>query len=358
MDIKRCGECGGPIYTRLFRQWNSDGTVTGKLSEGVRICHIEAGEACAMVEGVSARIGYPIDRIVVEGERKACRNITNETFSSAHGLLGLMGRSWGGSPMSLKISLAISRSVGFGAPEVLRYIRGKELKMRVENPFCVPIVVGDMWGNFEALHRITAEASWKETPGAVTIDLVKVHDKMVEEYPDRLTMQKMATLPGDVGFDRCGRCGIPREVTRSIEWDLDGGVVTNRMTGRREATVMVEAINAVISEITTELGEEIPGMVRQIEQEYIASEVVDSALPGTVEEYWKLLDELRVMGMGNPVEVKKDNGRLTVRVNNPFSELLLAGRVGGYYQSLEGVAPEVTWTPDVEGFTVIEAVPP
>ncbi|MBU4489290.1 MAG: hypothetical protein KKE79_01505 [Actinobacteria bacterium] len=357
MSVIRCRECGGPIYTRIFRRWNSDGTVTGRLSSGVRICHIEAGEVCAMVEGVSARIGYPIDRIVVEGERKASRNITCETLSAGRGLLGIIGRSWGGSPVSLKISLAISRSVGFGAPEVLKYIRGRELKLKVQNPFCVPIVVGDLWGNFEALHRITAEASWEEEPGAVTINMVKVRDEMVEEYPDRLSLQKMATLPGDVGFDRCRRCGIPREVTGSIEWDLDAGVVTSRVTGRREVTVMVEGVNAVISELTGELGDEIPGMVQQVEQEYVAGKMEGSRLPDTTREYGVLLDELRVMGMGNPVEVEKEGERLKVRINNPFCEPLLAGRVGGYYKALEGVTPLVTWTPDEEGYTVIEANP-
>ena len=355
MSVKRCGECGGPVYTRIFRQWNSDGTVTGRLSSGIRICHIEAGEVCAMVEGVSARIGYPIDRIVVEGERKASRNITNETLSPGYGLLGLVGRSWGGSPVSLKITLAISRSVGFGSPEVLKYIRGRELKLRVENPFCVPIVVGDLWGAFEALHRITADVSWEETPGAVTIDMVKVRDEMVEEHPDRLALQKMATLPGDVGFDRCPRCGIPREVTGSIEWDLDAGVVKNRKTGRREVTVMVEAVNAVISELSAELGDEIPGMVQQVEQEYIADMMKASRLQNTMSEYEALLEELRVMGMGNPVEVEKEGERLEVRVNNPFCEPLLAGRVGGYYEALEGVTPTVTWTPDEEGYTIIKA---
>lgn len=356
-SITRCSGCGAPIYTRIFRQWNDDGTVTGRFSGGIRICHIEAGEVCALVDGVSSRIGHPIDRIVVEGERKSSRVITDETFTAGHGLLGLLGRSWGGSPVSLRISHAISRSVGYGRPELLEYRRGRLLRLRVRNPFCSPFVVGDIWGNFEALHRITAGCRWEEEPNAVTINIEKMFDGMKEPYPDRLALQKMATLPGDVRFDRCPKCGIPREVTRAIEWDLEAGIVRSRNSGRREVTIMVEAVNAVIRELTEELGDTIPAMVEDIEREYIAGVMSGSGLSGTEDEYGKLARELMVMGMGNPVSVRKSDGVLEVRIENPFCEPLLAGRVAGYYQALEGVKPETGWTPDVAGYMDITVAP-
>lgn len=353
----RCRECGAPIYTRLFRRWNSDGTVTGKFSTGIRICHIEAGEICALVDGISGRIGYPIDRIVVEGDRKAARSITSETLSAGRGLLGLMGRSWGGSPVSLNISLSISRSVGYGFPEVLEHQRGKRLVLEVKKPFCVPIVVGDLWGNFEALHMITARAEWKEEPESVIIELDKVHDGMDEEYPGRLELQKMATLSGKVEFDRCPRCDIPREVSSTINWDLERGIVTNRKTGRREVTIMVEAVNAVIAELTDELGDEIPSIIEEIEKDYVASAVPESPDYYAGGSYEELLRDLTIKGMGNPTDVAREGNRLIVRVDNPFCPPILAGKVAGYYKALEGVEPSVNWTPDVKGFTEIEVVP-
>lgn len=353
----RCKECGAPIYTRVFRQWNQDGTVTGRFSQGIRICHIEQGEINALVEGISGRIGYPIDRIVVEGERKASRAIMNETLSAGKGILGLFGRAWGGKPVTLKLSLAVSRSVGNGAPEVLEYKRSGKLRLRVRGPFCTPVVVGEIWGMFETLHSVTARAEWEPKDEHVMIDLEKVRYGTFEEYPDRLELQKLATLPGKVEFDRCRRCGIPREVTRSIEWDLDRGIVTNKRTGRREVTIMVESLNAIIRELSGELGDEIPSMVQEIEQEYVSGVMKGVRPSNELEQYRSLLEELRVMGMGNPTEVEKVGEKLTVKIENPFCEPMLAGRVGGYYKALEGGKPKVTWTPDTEGFTIIEAEP-
>jgi len=357
LGVSRCRDCGAPTYTRIFRRWNSDGTVTGRLSSGVRICHIEAGEVCSLVRGISEKIGYPIDRIVVEGERKAARNITNETLASGHGILSVLARSPGGTPVTLKMSLDVSRSVGYGSPEVLRYIRGKEFDVRVDNPFCVPVVVGDIWGNFESIHRITAGVESEESDDSVTIHLRKLSDEVIEEHPGRLALKKMATMTGEVAFDRCERCGIPRDVTRSIEWDVERGQVTSRKTGRREVTIMVEAVNAIINELTEELGDEIPVMVEQVEQDYIAGVMSGSSMPATTRDYGILLDELRIMGMGNPVTVEKTDNTLSVVINNPFCEPLLAGRVGGYYRALEKVKPEVKWTPDTRGSMTIEVKP-
>lgn len=352
----RCRECGAPTYTRIFRQWNNDGTVTGRYSQGIRICHIDAAEVSGLVSGISDRIGYPIDHVVVEGERKASRSITNETFSAGHGLLGLLGRSWGGSPISIKISLNISRSVGHGQPEILEHVRKRSLRLRVREPFCTPVVVGDIWGTFEAIHQITADASWSEGKELATIELEKVRDGMVEEYPGRLELKKVATMPGEVEYDRCRRCGVPREVTSTISWDLDRGIVTNRKTGRREVTIMVESINAVIRELSDELGEDVPRMVQQIEESYTAETMKGSKLSNSEEDYRSALDELRVLGMGNPTRVHKLDGRLEVKIENPFCDPILAGRVAGLYQGLEGAAGEASWTAH-DGFTMFEVGP-
>ncbi len=57
-----------------------------------------------------------------------------------------------------------------------------------------------------------------------------------------------------------------------------------------------------------------------------------------------------------PMRVTVDEeGRLRVRVENPFSEELLAGRILGIYRALWADPARVEWTPDTEGYTVIEA---
>ena len=354
----RCRECGAPLYSRLFRTWNDDGTVTGRFASGSRVCHIECDEITAVIEGVSERIGYPIDRIVIEGERKAIRRIADNILSTGKGIAGLFGRSWAGAPVALKVTLDVGRTVGHAVPEILEYKRGELLRLKLEHPYCIPLVVGDTWGAFEALHNITVEAHWEESDDAVVVELVKVKEGMVWEEPLRLQLERMATLPGDAKFDRCPRCGIPREVTETMEWDIEHGMVKNRLTGRREVTIVVESINAVLRELEQELGEEIPGMVQEIVAGYVAGTIdPDEALDLKVAGYRAALDPLRARGMGNPVEAEMRDGTLTVVIDNPFSAALLAGRVAGIYQALEGVRAAASWAVHPEGYLVVTVSP-
>jgi hypothetical protein len=342
------------MYARLFRTWNDDGTVTGRFASGSRVCHIECDEISAVIAGVSERIGYPIDRIVIEGQRKAARRIADDVLSAGKGIAGLFGRSWAGAPVALKVTLDVGRTVGHALPEILEYKRGELLRLKLTNPYCVPLVVGDAWGAFEALHNITVEAEWAVEDDAVTIELRKVREGMVWEEPMRLQLEQMKTLPGDAKFERCPRCGIPREVTDTIEWDIENGIVRNKLTGRREVTIIVESINAVLRELENELGEEIPAMVQEVVARYTARSIGgDEALELEAKGYLAALGPIRARGMGNPVTAEMSEGTLTTWIDNPFSAPLLAGTVAGIYEAVEEVRSATTWEVHPEGYIVI-----
>jgi hypothetical protein len=257
----------------------------------------------------------------------------------------------------MKAMVEVGVGLGQGFTEILERRKGEQVRFRVRHPYCVPLLVGDLWGMFEALNNVTAEATWVEEGDSVTVTLEKVRDGIVWEEPHKLALKKMPTLPGEVNYDCCPLCDIPREFTRAIEWDLERGIVTNRATGRREVTIIVEAINAIIRELTVEAGEAVPQMLCEIEQDYVVGVLGDVTVPGTISDYRMLLGEMRALGMGNPVEVLKEADLLTVRIETPFCEPLLAGKVAGYYQVLEGALPQVSWTPGEAGYTVIQAWP-
>jgi hypothetical protein len=66
---------------------------------------------------------------------------------------------------------------------------------------------------------------------------------------------------------------------------------------------------------------------------------------------------MTVFGQVNPVEVTKEGVLLTVRVDNPFCEPLIAGRIAGLYQAVEKVETNVIWSPGTNGYTVVQAWP-
>jgi hypothetical protein len=354
----RCRDCGAPFYPRLFRRWNDDGTVTARHAGTNRVCHIESGALCAIIDGLSERIGYPIDRVAIEGQRKATRRLTDDVMSAGGGAIGLITRSRLGSGLATEIILGVGRTAGHGLPQATEYRRGRAMRLKVEDPYCIPMVVGDAWGSFESVHNVTAEAAWRSGPDWVEIELEKVRDGMVWEDPLRFQVEPIARLPGDVNYERCARCGIPVEVTRAICWDLENGIVTNKLTGRREATVIVESVNAVLRELHSELGDEVPFMVQDILKEYTAAGIDTQAAEGIRSGgYRSALDHLRVRGMGNPVKASCYKGDLTVRIDNPFSGIILAGMIRGVYRAAEGVEGRCEWAIHPDGYMVVSVSP-
>jgi hypothetical protein len=356
--LNRCKNCGAPRVVKLFGRWNPDGTITAKAYNDVlRVAFVEYGEINGLIDGISTRIGFPIHGIVAEGERKANRSSTDELLSAGGGLLRLVGRSFLGAPFTIKITRDIAIGLGHGNPELVEHRRGKMIRLRMREPYSVPLAAGDLWGTYEAHYIMTAAARWEEEGDSVVITVEKQQDGMVWEDPTRLALKKMPTQPGTIEYERCPRCGVPVQMTAAVSWDTDRGLITNRVTGRREVLVIVETINAVIRELTWELGEDIPKMVCEIEQDYITG-VLGGDLPKpSAWEYSALLAGMRLFGQGNPVDVTREAGLLTVRIDNPFCEPVLAGKVAGYYQALEGVRAEVSWTPSTTGYTILQVWP-
>ena len=119
------------------------------------------------------------------------------------------------------------------------------------------------------------------------------------------------------------------------------------------------ALNTIFAAFERELGPEIPQMIMEIEKEYTKKNFSSLNLNGTEEDYRILFNpqDFGIKGWGNPVEVKKENTELRVRIDNPFNASLLAGKIGGYYEAIEKIEAKVQWMPNTEGYTIITVSP-
>ncbi|MHB8895697.1 MAG: hypothetical protein ACYC99_11055 [Candidatus Geothermincolia bacterium] len=355
---RRCRDCGAPLYTRFFRRWNEDGTVTARFTEDIRLCQVETGTIAAIIDGLSEKIGYPVDLIAIQGQRKAMRKMGEEFFTMGHGALGYLSRTRLVSNLILKISMGVGLTVGHALPEELEYEPGRLFKVRVRKPYCWQLIVGDVWGGFEALHNVTAEVRYAVEGESLLIRVEKVGEGMVWDDPSRLQLRRMGRINHSAGYERCARCGVPLEVSRRTEWDAENGMVFNRTTGRREATIMVEPLAAMLRELESELGDEIPKMVQEIVTDYTARGIPARAAAAMRSDGYRCtLDKLRTSGMGYPASVEMRRGALTVRIDNPFSGVLLAGIVAGMYAAVEGTKAHAWWACDPKGYLIVEVTP-
>ena len=348
--------CGAPFYTRLFREWNKDGTSTARFHRDIRLCHVEDEEINRILTGISEQIGYPIDRIALEGERKAFRAVTYGVLKRGANLLAAPGKTSVGGRQGMKIGLEVGRTVGHGKGRLVEYEPGRRALIEAENVVNTTLGAGDLMGVFEALHDVTADIRVEESGDVLRIELEKVKDGLTWEDMDRLALENRPTRPGRYDFRRCARCGTPLDVTERIKWDVAAGVVTDRRTGVRLATLLATSFNAVIRELEKELGDEIPGMVAELEREYVAESIGArlTRMKRTERQYKELMADFPPFGMGNPVEVARGRGRLTAWIDNPFCQPMVAGRIAGLFQAVEEVEPRFEWTSGNEPYVIVE----
>lgn len=117
--------------------------------------------------------------------------------------------------------------------------------------------------------------------------------------------------------------------------------------------------NAILTAIERQLGKEISVMAMEIEKEYSRENFPAGDLQGSEEDYKNLFIPFffGLRGWGNAVEVKKEDKKLKVRIDNPFNEIILAGVIGGIYEAIERIEAQVQWTPNTQGYTVVTVSP-
>lgn len=346
-----------PIYVRLAAYWNDDGTVTGRFVHSTRVVQIYSDELDHIFAGMSERIGFDISKIIVEGERKAGVAFTRSLLDRWGGILGAVARNRLVSRLVFSFVIRAAKNAGFGDCKVIGYKRNKLLEISVKDSFNPAVLAGNMLGSFEAFARKPATVTWRSSGDVVTIVIETDGDEgRVDE--ERLKPRLPIVLPGDYQVERCPRCKMPEELGRRYSFDLRGGIATEVCTGRRIVTVMIDSLNAVFKELSGELGPEISDMIVEFESDYIMR---NATMPAVVDEekaMAELLSDLRIKGMGNPTEISLADEELLVRIENPFSEEMLAGRVLGFYKALLGEPAEVRWTPDEEGFMFVKVFRP
>ncbi|MHB8894358.1 MAG: hypothetical protein ACYC99_04155 [Candidatus Geothermincolia bacterium] len=357
MGIERCGQCGLPVYVRLAAVWNDDGTITGRFVNSTRVVQIYSDEMDELLAGISTRIGFDISKIIVEGERKAGVEFTRALLDRGKGLVGVVARNRVFSRMVIGFVIRASKNAGFGDCRVSQYRWNRLLQIEVKDSFNPAVLAGNMLGSFEAFVKRPATVRWEGDSARVLIT-IEVDGDEGRVGDERLKPRLPVVLPGDYKVERCRRCGMPRELSSRYDFDLDRGIATEACTGRRIVTVMIDSLNAVFKELESELGPEIPQMVVELEGDYVRKNASMPAVVGEEEAVIDLLSDLRIKGMGNPTEISLADDELLVRIENPFCEELLAGRILGFYKALLGEPAEVKWTPDTEGFMFVKVFRP
>lgn len=354
MHINTCGECGVPEYVSSEHLWLRCGLIAQKRDQRHVVIFIESENLDPLFEGIEDLIGVSIGRIVLTTRRRAGRAYMSRMVPP--GLTEMLQRG------ELKLGdifgafVAIGHALGYGKFELLDYRYQQDdddyALVRVEKPYSAVFGLCDPAAAMEAItgYELSFESRKLEDDVYELRIFRSVH---AEEYRDRLIMRPYTHGEGDIDFETCLSCGVPRELS-GFRWDLEQGTITCRTTGRRMAFFAPTVIDAIFGELERELGETIPRTVVEAQRRFTRSGLYSTREIGDVEAFRR---QLAVRGLGNLKEFRMGSDGLRMRLDNAAVHLMVVGLAQGIYEMARGTESSVEWELSPEGDLEVEVRP-
>lgn len=340
---KLCSNCGLPRGIGKGNVWHANGVITASYPPHIRGTIFDVDELNELFPALSERIGFDITRLVVEGKRKDGKRYAD----SLAGNLRAMGRE----PDSVTIYEMIIRFIpywGLDVESIEEYQEGERLVLKAHHPYCKPMSLGDWAGIFEAVEKRRGEPHWREEGGRVHIEVTAV-----EGEPDlemRIEQEVEMGIPfveeGDFQYRYCPECGVPLEVSRQFSWDADNALIVERNSGKRLILHNTNGIAAVVRVLHEELGGDIDNMITEISRDYARGYYErlqeDTSLDAE-------LTKFPLRSWGRPTRLLHQEKGYWLRVVNPYSAPIIAGRIWGMFEAFEGLPFRIKELTENEG---------
>lgn len=326
-----CDGCGMPKGVGKANIWKTSGVIESKYEKGLRGIFCDAGELNNLFSALSERMGYDITHLVVEGKRKDSKHYTRGLLES----LSESGVELPGPEEFFRIMGANYAVPGFGKVNILEYRENESIILDMEGVFSVPMAQGQAAGVFEAVVDRRGEVTWEGRPerGRVTVTVVEGDSDLEQRIESEVETAAPLVESEDGEFSLCSHCSAPLELARELDWNVDKALIVERRSGNRFVFDNTRGIVAVMQVLVDELGEDVERLLIEISRLY-AREYY-RALEGA-EEVQEEFKRIALMGWGLPASLESANGDYALQVLNPFYGPVMAGRVWGLMEAVQG----------------------
>jgi hypothetical protein len=355
IEVERCPECGVPKQIVEAHEWLNSGVIILKADPSMRMAFIECENLDPLYENIQELIGVPIERILIDVERKG----TRDYFSP------LLPQEFKEQLKSHELSLDPiiegmifnNRMNGLGVLELVSYSseddENDHITLINHNAYSVPLAMGDIAGGCEAaLDKEHGNITRKEvSPGVY--EITAAPSGIPQELKGRLERRGYVHREGDFELEKCPGCGGPAALS-GFTWDLDNGVIINTATDRHVAILHPSVVDSVFEELANELGETIPELVIEAQRRFTKTgfHYVEE-----IEDEGEFRTQLALRGIGNLKSLSKDEKGLRMSVDNACMDLVLVGMVQGLYEIAFDTESEVKWQLSEEGDLSVEVTP-
>jgi hypothetical protein len=345
--MRYCQRCGVPRTLTNEHKWSPNGTVS--VTRGShRMVFIDSDALNHTMVSIASRIGIPIEDTIVEAKRKSGKDFMDAVLS---GVKGVVARNLISRTVYERLGNQINL-LGLGHPEVTSYKRGTYLEGTIENAYSGPAITGDICGAFESVEGCAATATFDEDVNGTVKCFIKAAGSE-RASTDRFVYTPPPVLPGRNIYELCPVCKAPLALGKQYEFDADRGVIIDRKSGDRVVLIGVMTLADLFGELAMELGGEIPAMIAEIEKERVKAILLEKGkkLDNSEDGYFRYMKTLELKGMGNGRSVALSDGKVDVRVDNPYYEPLIAGFLAGFYEAVTSSESSVEWTSANAGYT-------
>lgn len=347
-EIPVCSQCRIPLMISRELRWESNGVITLARSPENRMVLYESRVIDNLFRGIEELIGMPIEHIVIESRRREVRRYIERRFPPLIGGMFrvLKGHMAGKGPLSRAVRvpvrevakrvtmriMEIGTVYGYGRSVLGEGWEGEDpFPWRtnvVSRPYSIPFWVADALGSAEAVEGDDLWARYEQV-GDEVYRVIAYPSEHPLELKERLHRKRVrAFKPGDISYERCPSCGLPAELAR-YRWDTGEGTITDSETGWRMAIFGPAALEAVLADLESELGEEIPEVIVEAQRRYVKER--------TSEMNWRRggttfnrLTALR--GMGNLTFFEADEKHLSLTIENSCLPHLMVGMAQALYE--------------------------
>lgn len=344
--MKKCDSCCYPDIFAKMTEWHGDGTITTKDRFGLmsRVTCVDVDEMQEVMDSIAGQIGMPLDDILIQAQKstgkaiysmlplKYIKHVPRNRFARPQAVMKLVVRA-------ARDEVA---ALGFGVMKLVEYKAGEFMTLEYENACLVPRTVGGCLGFYETVESMSgATADYRVEDGNLLLTMKPGGAVPLAE--GRLYLEEFRPSPGPVTYERCRECGAPLPLARELEWDLDKGEIRNRHTGRREAIIAVQSINAIEREFEKELGGEFGDMLYEA-QKKVALDRLAGEDVGQDEGFWKgYLNSLALRGLGYPQDFESGPSSASVSIESAYNQELYAAQIAGALERISGKPSSIDW---------------
>lgn len=355
VEIARCPECDIAQQIADEHLWLNSGVIVLKSDQQLRMAFVETENLDPVYKGVEELIGVPIERFIIDVERKGTRDYFTPIIPREIKDMVQKHEISLDPIIDAVIITNITNGLGRYEPVGYRYEIDDEDYIAVlsYDTHCLPLALGDIAGGCEAVvEREYTDLSYKQM-GPTVYEMTAGVGKVSQGLRGRLERKQYQHRDGDIEFDRCPSCGAPAALSE-FKWDSETGIIRSALNGRRMGVIHPTVIDPIFEELRAELGDTIPASVVEAQRRFTRTgfhrveELADKE---------DLRGQFALRGMGDLKELEISRQGLSMRLDYPCMHLMTVGMIQGLFEMAFDVESNVEWELSADDILRVEVKP-